>query len=78
VTRLALAVLVACAAPPKAVEPATVAPTPWCFRIRFSFDGRAESGLACGSTRDVCMNAQRRAVRFGSWMQAKEVGACRR
>jgi hypothetical protein len=74
--RLALLIaLAACAARPQAAEP-PVAPTPWCFRLVFAFNGKPESAVACGESLALCQNAQRRAVKFGGLMGAREVGRC--
>lgn len=75
--RLLLAMaLIACAPRPRAVEPAR-SPTPFCFALRFAFSGKTESAVACASSASLCENAQRRAVRFGGMMGAREVGNCK-
>ncbi len=73
---IALVATVCCAPRPQAREP-EAAPVPFCFRLRFSFDGKSESALACASSAALCRNAQSRAVKYGGLMQATEVGQCR-
>lgn len=73
---IGLVATVCCAPKPRVMEPAVVE-TPHCFRLRFRFDGRSESALACASSAALCRNAQSRAVKFGGLMKATEVGQCR-
>lgn len=73
---LLAATLCACAARPVVVEPAA-SPTPHCFALSFAFNGKTETAVACASSAALCANAQRRAVKFGGMMGAREVGQCR-
>jgi hypothetical protein len=73
---LLILAMAACAAGPRIAEPPPTG-TPWCFALRFSFDGKDESAVACSSSLALCANAQRRAVTWGGAIGAKEVGLCR-
>jgi hypothetical protein len=69
--------LVACAPRPRAGEPAHAEGGLWCMRLTLRFDGRDQSALACGETRALCENANRRAKRFGGAAGVTMVGECR-
>jgi hypothetical protein len=71
-----LLAIAACAARPVVVEPVATSPTPHCFALSFAFNGKTETAVACASSAALCANAQRRAVKFGGMMGAREVSTC--
>ncbi len=60
-----LVMFAACAPAPRSyTAPEQPSATPWCMRLVFHFDEA------------LCLNAQRRALRWGGMAGVREVGGC--